>query len=189
VIHIARRLKWNEYAPLLDAALPAFDISYALEPLESGHHQYLLDHSRSVKPLELAYPDVLPDSEVDQRLRAIRDPLWLVVHSGPASEIDALLAYASQIASLRNVSPRVVVMGPGSEERVEHPHAYFPLADRIITACGFNTMRLTEPFRDRHSYLPFPRRFDDQFRRASIARSVRSAGFSQLQPAPDIEPI
>jgi hypothetical protein len=45
-----------------------------------------------------------------------------------------------------------------------------PRASRIVTACGFNVMRQTEPYRDRHTFLPFPRRYDDQFTRAARRR-------------------
>jgi hypothetical protein len=45
-----------------------------------------------------------------------------------------------------------------------------PLADRILTACGFNVMRQTAAYRQQHRFLPFPRRFDDQFLRAARHR-------------------
>jgi hypothetical protein len=50
--------------------------------------------------------------------------------------------------------------------------AYFPHADRIVTAAGFNAMRETEPMRERHRFVPYPRPLDDQFGRAAAAREV-----------------
>jgi hypothetical protein len=45
--------------------------------------------------------------------------------------------------------------------------ALFPIADRIITACGFNAMRHTEKYASKHRFMPFARRFDNQFLRAA----------------------
>jgi hypothetical protein len=45
-----------------------------------------------------------------------------------------------------------------------------PHAERIITACGFNVMRHTAAYRQRHRFIPFPRHLDDQFVRAARHR-------------------
>jgi hypothetical protein len=42
----------------------------------------------------------------------------------------------------------------------------------IITGCGFNAMRQTLPYRERHRFIPFPRRYDDQFLRAARRREM-----------------
>lgn len=43
----------------------------------------------------------------------------------------------------------------------------FESAERIFTACGFNVMKQTEHFRERHFFISFERRYDDQFKRAA----------------------
>src|SRR5262249_49323155 len=58
----------------------------------------------------------------------------------------------------------------------------FPLAERVITACGFNVMRQTESLASIHRFLPFERRFDDQFQRARRRRSL-TASDSRLAQA------
>jgi hypothetical protein len=45
-------------------------------------------------------------------------------------------------------------------------------ADRVFTAAGFNAMRQLAAHRERHRFLPLPRRFDDQFERARRAREA-----------------
>jgi hypothetical protein len=50
--------------------------------------------------------------------------------------------------------------------------AFFPLAERIVTACGFNACRQMDSYREKHRFLPFARRFDDQFRRAAYRRTA-----------------
>jgi len=49
-----------------------------------------------------------------------------------------------------------------------------PIADRIITACGFNSMRQTAPYRHKHHFLPFLRRLDDQYLPAARHRAPHS---------------
>ncbi|MEW6126397.1 MAG: hypothetical protein AB1757_04975 [Acidobacteriota bacterium] len=53
--------------------------------------------------------------------------------------------------------------------------ALFPFVHRIITAAGFNAMRQTENYREKHRFLPFARRFDNQFLRAARRHATESA--------------
>jgi hypothetical protein len=46
----------------------------------------------------------------------------------------------------------------------------FEGAARIITAAGFNVMRQTRLYRHKQTIVPMPRRYDDQFERARLAR-------------------
>ena len=46
----------------------------------------------------------------------------------------------------------------------------FEQADKIFTACGFNAMQQTKDFRNKHHFIPFERRYDDQFERAKRFR-------------------
>jgi len=121
-------------------------------------------------------------------LPALPEVFWLVVHSGPADEIAELLAYARDLRRLENRNDPIVVVSPISPGEIDlgdalHVDVYpatrlFARAARIVSACGFNVMRQTFEHRDRHGYLPLPRRFDDQFARAARRRatSVRGTG-------------
>jgi hypothetical protein len=79
--HVARLLRWDAYATRLDGPLPDYDVIYALEPLTHD--------------LGPAQPLELPQAPIGEPL--VEEPHWLVVHSGPQSEIDALLAHAERV--------------------------------------------------------------------------------------------
>ncbi|WP_067456649.1 hypothetical protein [Actinomadura macra] len=171
VTHLARRLRWDAYRPLLPADPPRFDRTYILEPLEPGHEAYLRTVSDEIAPLVLADPPSGP-LDVDG---------WLIVHGGPAAEILELVAYAREMAALEGVRPPLTLVSPhrpeGLPAGVAHLDAYpacppGPRVERIVTAAGFNAVRQFAPWRDRHRMLPFPRSLDDQFARAARARDA-----------------
>jgi predicted glycosyltransferase len=120
---------------------------------------------------------------------AVRRPIWLIVHSGSSAETAELVAYAAEMSYLEQIQARLVVITPvaNHESLMQTPDAgrqpvveafdfypaaaFFPIADRIITACGFNLMRQTENYRQKHRFMPFERRFDNQFLRAAQRKS------------------
>jgi hypothetical protein len=125
----------------------------------------------------------------------VRRPLWLIVHSGASTETDELVAYATEMNGLEKANARLVLIAPGKNRElqtlnsgqqaqtrglatyVEHfdfypATAFFPVADRIITACGFNIMRQTENYKEKHRFMPFERRFDNQFLRAARRKTT-----------------
>jgi predicted glycosyltransferase len=131
-----------------------------------------------------------------EKTAAVRRPIWLIVHSGTSAETAELVAYAAEMSRLEEINARLVVITPeanhesllqtpdGGRQTLEarcqpvvepfdfYPAAaFFPIADRIITACGFNLMRQTEKYREKHRFMPFKRRFDNQFFRAAQRKS------------------
>ena len=165
--HVARLLRWNDY-PHRDA--PRFRTTYAVEPLTAEHEAYLRERSERFVELDLAL-DTVAAAPVAGR--------WLIVHSGPAEEVRELVAYASELAAIRQnleilVATRCDVDLPPGFTRIDALPAthLYPTAETIITAAGFNVMLETEPYRERHHALPFPRRFDDQFLRAARRRTA-----------------
>ena len=185
--HLARLLRWPEYEGQLvgiPSVYPAYATSYLLEPLAEEHKAFLRERSREIRPLELEDPPA-PAADVPEQLAELRRagrPVWMILHSGPRSEIMELVAYAGELRAAEAAGgddPQLVVIAP--QQSTELPEGIlqldvyparrlFPLADRLITACGFNVMREMIPYRDRHRFLPFERRFDDQFLRAARRR-------------------
>jgi hypothetical protein len=132
-----------------------------------------------------------------ESLRLELRPCWLVIHSGSLEEICELLAYANEMSEQERANPRIILITSGNVEltalqatsglqtldsrlqtALEHYDFYpatilFPFAERIITACGFNIMRQTENYKNKHRFLPFVRRFDDQFLRAAKRRASK----------------
>ncbi len=155
--HVARRLRWSRYAARLTGPLPRYAVIYELEPLSGDHARAL--HGRR-------QPLTLPVAPTGAAL--LDEPHWLVVHSGPQEELDALLAHAEH-------APRIVVVSPRRPSRLPERAQWrdvYPVAphlahaERIVTAAGFNLMQETAHLRERHTFVPFERALDDQFARA-----------------------
>ncbi len=221
-LHLARRLRWNAYAPLITVATDRFlrpppsrcattaatgsdgigmrfQCVYRLEELEPDHESYLRRNSNSIETLDLLDPSIDVGEAENRIIAALREgprPLWIIVHSGSNDEIRELVrvSYSRHAAvdAQRGSSvspPRVVVVSPhGAPDGMEHVDMYpasllFPIADRIITAGGFNVMRQLEPYRDRHVAIPLHRRFDDQQWRVG-ARQAISISPSPKSPRP-----
>ena len=168
-MHLARLLRWDAYRPLLPPEPPGFAQTYLVEPVTPEHEAYLRSVSGAVTPLELVEPPVPESSVVDG---------WLIVHSGPETEIVELVEYAREMAGLEGVRPRLTLVSPGRPDGlppgVAHLDVYpaWPLfpAERIVTAAGCNVVRQLARWPDRHRMMPFPRRFDDHFTRAARVR-------------------
>jgi hypothetical protein len=172
--HVARRLRWSQYNTRLAGPALTFERTFLLEPLEDAHEAYLRSHSRSVERLCLRDP---PCEPVLAPLTAAAH--WLVVHSGPAAEVEALLAYATELRAREDDRVELWVLTPQSLARlpaqtfvqdVYPAQRHFAAADRIISAAGFNIMRQCAPYRAKHTVLPMPRRYDDQFERTVQSR-------------------
>jgi predicted glycosyltransferase len=140
--HVARLLRWDAYITRLDGPLPSYDVIYELEPLAHD--------LGPTQPLEL------PQAPIGEPL--VDEPHWLVVHSGPQSELDELLRQAQDAPKLVVVSPLATDVYPVA------PHLAH--AERVITGAGFNAVHENARWRERHIFLPFPRGLDDQFARA-----------------------
>jgi hypothetical protein len=185
---VARLLRWDQYEQNIRGASPDLDTCYTLEPLTEEHRQYLRNHTRTFACLNLEDPPRKTSACLGMVLEKIKRRLtWCVMHSGPEREIMELLSYTRQLSVAENVEPEILLVSPravrATQGGIEHLDLYpadvlFSSVDRVITACGFNAMRQTESIRNRHRFVPFPRRFDDQFLRASWRR--QSCGHPEL---------
>ncbi|WP_428243603.1 hypothetical protein [Gynuella sp.] len=178
LLHVARLLRWSKYQKVLQGRLPAYHCTYVVEALTAVHHQALAGCSQTMLELTLQDPLPGPTMAIDRRDNT-ETPLWLIVHSGPEDEILALLALAGSMAEEEGLQPKRLLLSPVRPAQlpsdIDHIHAWpaqpwFELADRIFTACGFNSMRQLLPYRHKHVFMPMERRFDDQFLRAARAR-------------------
>lgn len=174
--HVARLLRWDAYAPLLRGAPPRHARVFRLEPLHAAHQAFLDTHCARIEELELI-------DEADGAPSPVRSetPYWLVVHSGPAGEVEELIAYADELrVAERSTAPLWIASLDPPTRLPAHAHlvhafpaqVWFAGAERIVSAAGFNLMRQTRAFRGKQSVLPLPRRYDDQFERARRAFSA-----------------
>lgn len=188
--YIARLLRFARYEDEMIGAPPAFKRTYVLEQLGELQYHFVSDASVETLPLILIDPPMVPDVETDRAIRIVEQsgPFWVVVHSGPPQEVQQLIQYARELRSSEGSEAAIVVVSPRGQQTIAvvedgardrevcaHLHLYparvlFQSARRIITACGFNVMRETEEFAEKHRFVPFERRFDDQFLRARRRR-------------------
>lgn len=185
--HLARRLAWARYRPLIGAAPLRFQRVHLVEALDPAHRAWLEAHGDALSPLDLIDPPADPPVDGAAILGPLRRPgrpLWLVVHAGPLAELDQLVAYARDQAEMVGARPQLVVVspapptGPGDALHLSlYPASpLFPHADRLFTAAGFNAVRQGAILGEAHHILPFPRRWDDPFARAAAVRAARSGG-------------
>lgn len=179
IFHLARRLRWARYCDSIKLDLPRMAATYLLEPLEAAHLACLRDHSDLLLTLSLCDPPPAGLSLNMSELRESERPLWLICHAGADSEIAELLNYAALQARYQRRQPQLLLVAPQRPDwlpaEVAHLDCYpvyplFALVDAIFSAGGFNSMRQTAAFADKHYALPFPRRFDDQFARVAQRR-------------------
>jgi len=182
LFHVARFLRWKEYRKVSQGKWPVFKETWVVETLDAKHLKKVEKHSKTLKSLSLKDPPSFLRKDVLAKMKKFsleKSPFWLIVHSGPGDEISELTAYAEEMSQKEKTNPRFVLVAPEKPEKMPAGISYlnqypanllFPFADRIISACGFNLMRQTEPFKEKHRFLPFPRRFDDQFLRAGKRR-------------------
>jgi len=183
--YVGRLLRWEEYRRVVPGPLPRFGTSYFAEELTPEHEAAIRAASDFVWSAAAMPPLLLNDEIESGGHGAALQKYWIVVHSGPESEVRELLAYATSQREIRNETARIVVATRCEMEGIERidvdpPSALFAGASRIISAAGFNVMLETERWRDKHDVVPFVRRFDDQFTRAARRRRAQrqSTGLS-----------
>ncbi len=175
--YVTRNIRWDRYLSKVSGAV-TFEKSFILEELEPEHELFVKGHCTERWEGKLDYPiPVVPD----RLMRLLSEGMnWLVVHSGRREEIELLIDHAYDMAEAEQVNPALFLISPVSIpnlQTIDHypAHGFFPYVNRIITGCGFNIMEQTLPFREKHIFIPFERRYDDQFLRA---RKAKKTGFN-----------
>ena len=169
--YVARYLRWQKYLQSVPPFEPEIDNAYILEDLDPEHESFIRQHARNVHR---------PKCE-DRLQPVISHDIALIIHSGPAEEIDELIEYARDVCREEGIDRPLMLCAPRRMHRddVECVDVY-PATDlaryaaRIFTGGGYNAMREFggDP---RHRPFPFPRKFDDQYRRVRRVRT-RSVG-------------
>lgn len=175
VHHVARLVSARALAAITACQCPRFDTVHLVEELLPEHHRWLAAHTQDLRPLVLVDPPAAPGPPAADASLVLQ-PYWLIVHSGPASEVKELLGYAADLRANEDVNRTLVLvtphlpseLPPDTAVRPCHPASMlFPDAERIFGGGGFNFVRQTAPFRAKTHYLPFPRRYDDQYLRVA----------------------
>lgn len=182
VHYISRRLRWDRYYPLIGNTEISIQCTYTLEPLEQPHWEFVHKRSTIMKEIELQYP--APNLSAVQKIAGtMPTPIWLVVHAFDPQEVIELTAYAEEAASIEGRKPNFIVLSDQKASassrwtmlRYSPAVDWFPFAERIFSACGFNTMMQMLPYKEKHVAVPFPRKYDDQFWRYAYHNVQRSS--------------
>lgn len=175
--HVARLVAWERYRRQV-AGDAVFDVTYVVEPLHHAQHEYLAACSRRLEAVDLVDPPVV--SSCDGEALTASD--WLIVHSGPTEEVEQLVRYAGELRRLEGsratlaLATRCSSSFPGIRLCPDYPASrWFPVVGRVLSGAGFNVMRQMRPWAGKHRFLPFERRFDDQFTRARLRREEVAA--------------
>lgn len=171
--YVGRYLNWPAYE---QPVFRSFDTLYKVDAWHPEQQRYLSLLSDNIQTIELQYPAAKVSDEILMRFQQWKDEdrsIWLVVHSEPLEEVEALLHYAQDVAKAGQVSPVYVLCSQSGLESEQlglnislfPAYGLFEHVGKIVTAGGFNLMQQTRPFREKHICMPFPRRFDDQFLR------------------------
>lgn len=177
--YIARAMNMEAYQSRIPDSFPQIEKTYIVDPLPDDQMAFIDKHSKAIEQVDLTYPQPELPPQLLAMLNRMSPPIWLIVHSGPASEVDALLAYARDIARAEREQPSWLICTLCNYSSVyrdvqviQHYPAWslFEHVDRIFTACGFNSMLQLKDLEEKHHFLPFERKYDDQFERAKRRR-------------------
>lgn len=171
--YVGRYLNWEAYS---QRANIFFDRAYQPEDWHAAQEKCMSSCSKAIIPFSLQYPEVRIPQVLQHKISNWRQEgreVWAVVHSEPRDETEVLLNYARDIAAMEDIYPVYLLcssesLAPAHDVfpcRLFPVYGLFPAVDRIITACGFNLIQQASEYRHKHLCMPFPRRYDDQFRR------------------------
>ena len=181
--YIARLLDWNRYSGAVRfEKTPSFETCFILEDLETAHREFISRNTNNVQNLSLNYPLPALSNETMIAVEEIehKNPFWLIVHSGDQSELSELVDFADEQRIIENQNVELIIITPIDYRAavsnclvfdVYPASVLFPLAARIFTGCGFNVMNQTKDVRNKHQFIPFSRRYDNQYRRAGLIRN------------------
>ena len=179
---ISRLLNWKKYSGLIISP-PHFETTFILENLDPEQLIVYKELSRKIIFETLKYQPAQIPAEFTNLIKTTINPIWLIVHSEPQEEVLTLYDHARDISYAEMVTPTFVIVSPckfASLQKDTISFNFYPAypcfekAHKIFTACGFNAMQQTVNFRHKHVFIPFERRFDDQFLRANFRKESNS---------------
>lgn len=178
--YIARYLKWNNYYPYIESAL-YFDNTFIVDFLAIEQLAFVNETSKNIRHLNLREPPTKNYNFVEKILAKLTGNIWLIAHCGNLNEIKTLYSHSKEIAGLLKNTPKYLIISQLENIAIDSGVQYlkyfpasdfFPFVDRIFTACGYNTMRQTLQYSNKHICIPFERRFDDQYMRARQRQNI-----------------
>ena len=172
---VARALTWAAYQPFVRQP-NEFDKCLVVEALSGDYTAFLTRYSKSLEsfPLRSVHlPEIVPSWVKLPKVYCA------VVHSGPNTEVMALLTYAERRLRMQKRDIPIVIFSPTAESakfggyRVIRQVSLKSLlggAQVLVSAAGFNTVNEMSGSGCEHWMVPFCRRYDDQYGRANASR-------------------
>jgi len=180
---VSRILKVEIYKKILpDLRLPTFKKIFISEKISDAQYQYLKCISVENSLIDISLTHGLTSKNKATQIRLdIQQPFWLIIHSGNIEECLTLYQHALDLAKLHNKIVEICFVHPqpkslsryveGKVFQDWHLKDFVVQAEKIFTACGYNLMHELQEFRDKQVFIPFFRKYDDQFLRAKYFRA------------------
>ena len=177
---ISRLLNWGKYIGLMISP-PKFDVIYKFEELDKEQQTCYQKLSSEILSKTLQYPPGPLPTEFSEFINAAKNPVWLIVHSETAEEVLTLYNYARDVSQAELITPTFAIVSQSVPESLQKDiitYKFFPVypcfeaVHKIFTACGFNSMQQTYNYRNKHVFIPFERKFDNQFLRAAYRKQL-----------------
>ncbi|MGM0599279.1 MAG: hypothetical protein ACQETH_05595 [Candidatus Rifleibacteriota bacterium] len=169
VFLLARLIKWPVYLERIPAFNKKFEKVYLFEKLPDEYLQFLEENSKNIEELQLDLPQIEVKADCNSAQK------WLVIHSGPDSELKCLLNKVEEDLENESKKPQVLVVYPGRKPdfipaQYEYVNLYpayclFKDAARVYSGAGFNMVDQMRGMRNKHYVMPFERILDNQFER------------------------
>ena len=170
-IYVARLIQWGKYIEMFPGDLLNFNEVVVMEDLYESHLGALEKHY-VLRPVSLVKEE-LPGKTLGN------SGFSVICHSGNDQELDELCSFALEIKTIRKSTSQLFLVSPQKPADLNSQiewlssglaRKYFEHAEFIVTACGFNLMNECSHYKSKHYFIPFERKFDDQFFRADIYR-------------------
>jgi len=180
-IYVSRILDFPKYMSKKEMTFH-FDLSYILEEgLTPDHLDFIDENSNRIEELQLHYPLNSISERNNEHEQDTEKEVWMIMHSGSAGEVELLMGYARETAGIKGVDPYywIVTQSDVHTKADKITRDLIPTyelishADCLFSACGFNMMYHTRNLKIPHYFIPFPRKYDDQFLRARLRREGR----------------
>ena len=164
--YVSRILKWQNYLDALPEEITVqFSETLLLERLYPEHFHWIQQHSKKTTQLTLDYGPVSPAP-------FLNSPYAMVVHSGGKEGVLHIIHRALEDLQTKPHLTLVVFtqvdIGINNSRIIIHKNVYpvskyYPHAEIIYTAAGFNSMQELRSYRYKHIAIPLEKLYDDQF--------------------------
>lgn len=168
LFYIARYIHWQRYIDNYQFTSFQFKATFIVDFLHKKQSDFIKENSLAIHRLRIDEKSITPQQTPPK--------YYLINHSGNEEEIYQLLKLLENDERYQKEKLPIVINTTQPLHNLERKdikviHKYpafhlFEEAKLIITACGYNSMIETLAFRNKHLFLPFKRRFDNQFERA-----------------------